>query len=299
MEELEIEPTKKDYAVCIIGQLRATKTSIDKLYENLIDVLDADLYLLIQKTNTDIDNDIELYDKKVIKKVIYDPPKDIESKFVNYNKLLKHDNYICYASLQMYYNAYMMGDLFGDVLEKNYRYVILTRSDFYHLFPFPNILQLHCTDDTLWHYEINSYGGINGTLMCVPSKYIKFYLKLFKSFLNDSKNIRMLNSVPFNDDYPGLRLNSEVYLKMLIDINRSTKKWNTGKLRSNAFISASSLQEITTWGAIMYDDTNKLYYKYETQYRDALLGLKEYNEELKKWTYHYDMNNNTKTILLS
>jgi hypothetical protein len=30
----------------------------------------------------------------------------------------------------------------------------------------------------------------------------------------------------------------------------------------------------------------------------SLLGLKEYSE-LKKWTYNYDMNNNTKTILLS
>ena len=38
-----------------------------KFYENLIDVLDADLYLLVQKTNTDIDNDIHLFEKKVLK----------------------------------------------------------------------------------------------------------------------------------------------------------------------------------------------------------------------------------------
>lgn len=296
-EELQIEPTKKDYAVCIYGQLRAVKTSIGKLYENLIDVLDADLYMLVQKTYTDIDNNIELFSANVVNKVMYDPPKDIESMYVNYNELLKHENYMCNSSLQIYYNLYMMSELFGDILEKNYRYVILTRSDFYHLFPFPNILQLGGTDDTLWHYDINTYGGINGTLICVPSKYIKFFLNLPKSFLDDSENIIILNSVPFNDDYPWMRLNSEIYLKMLLDANMSIKKWTTGKLRSNAFISASSLQEITTWGGISYDPVTNLYYKYEAQYRDALLGLEEYSES-KKWTLQYNVDDETKIILL-
>ena len=292
MEDSEIEPTKKDYAVCIFGQLRGVKSVVSKFYDNLIDILDADLYIVSQKTYTDIDNDIDLFDKNVVSKVLYDPPKDIESMFINYSRLLKHDNYICNASLQVFLNFYMISEKFGDIFENNYRYVIMTRSDFYHLFPFPNILHLDNTDDTFWCYDVNDYYGVNATLMCVPSNYIKCYLNAFKSFLDDSNNIKLLNSVPFNGV---IHLNTEMYVKILFTSN----KWSLGKLRSNAFISASSLQEITTWGAIMYDDTNKLYYKYETQYRDALLGLKEYNEELKKWTYHYDMNNNTKTILLS
>lgn len=301
MEELQTEPTKKDYAVCIYGQLRGVKSSIGKFYENLIDVLDADLYLLVQKTNTDIDNDIHLFEKKVLKKVLYDAPKDIESMYVNYykyNKLLRDDNYICYASLQIYFNLCMMCDMFGETLEKNYRYIILTRSDFHNLFPFPNILQLCDTDDTLWHYDINSYGGINGSLICVPSKYIKFFLKLFKSFLDDSKNIDLLNCVQCCKECPWIRLNSEVYLKMIIDINKCTQKWNTGKLRSNTFLSASSAQEITTWGSISYDPVTNLYYKYETQYRDALSGQNEYYNESKKWTLQYNVDDDTKRILL-
>ena len=296
--ELPTESKKKDYALCMYGQPRAVKSCIGKLYENLVDVLDADLYIVLQKTYTDIDNDIDLFDKKVVNKIVYDPPKDIESMYPNYEKLLisnECDNYICKASLQVYYNWCKINEMFGDILEKNYRYIIVTRSDFYHLFPFPNILHFDKTDETFWTYDTNSYGGINATLTCVPSKYIKNYLTVFKSFLDDSNNIEPMNNIPFCKvvGLECVRLNTERYTQLIFDTN----KWNNGKLRTNSFLSASSLQEITTWGSISYDSVHNLYYKYHEQYMNALSGVKKYNES-KKWTYQYNESDNTKKILL-
>jgi len=295
---LHIESIKKEYAICMYGQLRGVKGTIDKFYENFVDVLDADLYIVVQKTYTDIDNDIDLFDKKVVNKIVYDSPKDIESMYPNYEKitLRNHcDNYICKASLQIYYNLCKINELFGDILEKNYQYIILTRSDFYHLFPFPNILHFDKTDETFWTYDTNSYGGVNLTLACIPSKYIKNYLTVFKSFLDDSNNIEVINNYPFSKvaGLEFIRLNSEMYATLIFDIN----KWNNGKLRSNSFLSASSLQEITTLGGVSYDPAHNLYYKYYEQYMNVLSGLKEYNES-KKWTYHYNESDNTKQILL-
>ena len=296
---LYIDSVKKEYAVCMYGQLRAVKSTIGKLYENFIDVLDADLYIVAQKTYTDIDNHIDLFDKKVVNKIVYDSPKDIESMYPNYEKLsLRNhcDNYICKPYLQIYYNLCKINEMFGDIFEKNYRYIIVTRSDFYHLFPFPNILHFDKTDETFWTYDTNSYGGINATLICIPSKYIKNFLTVFKSFLDDSNNIELINNTSFSKvaGLEFIRLNSEMFTKLLFDIN----KWNVGKISSNSFISASSFQEITTlYNNISYDPTHNLYYKYYEQYIYALSRLNEYSHS-KKWTYQYNESDNTKKILL-
>jgi len=40
---------KKNYAVCIINELRSVKTCINSFYKHLIDPLDADIFILCQK----------------------------------------------------------------------------------------------------------------------------------------------------------------------------------------------------------------------------------------------------------
>jgi hypothetical protein len=270
-EKFILLPTKKKYAVCMYGQLRGISSTIDLFYKNLIDILDADLYLICQKTNVSLDNNINLFNKNIIYKLLYDPPQDIKTKFLNYDRLFNNDNYIDNACLQVYYNLYKISELIGDILEQNYDYIILTRSDFLYLFPFPDILKL-CNNELIWYYDGHEHGGINGTLLCIPSKFIKIYLTSPYNYLQDPNNINTLNEIQ--------SCNAETYLKLLFDINN----FKIGKMQMNSFISADSTNDITTWNSIKYSEEYKVCFKYEEQLYNAFNALDDYKNG-KRWKY--------------
>ena len=50
----------KKYAVCMWGQLRSVDKIIENLYKNLLEPLEADFFVMVQKTGTDIDKNMDL-----------------------------------------------------------------------------------------------------------------------------------------------------------------------------------------------------------------------------------------------
>jgi hypothetical protein len=271
---------KKKYAVCIYGQLRASSTVLENLNKFLIKELKADLFLLVQYTKTDIDDYIHLFDTE--NKIIYDPP-DVIKTFINYDSLEKKNNYLKDPYLQLYYNWHKINETFGDIFENNYEYIILTRSDYLHLLPFPNILNICNNNDIFWCYDGHEWGGINSTLICVPSKHIKNYLSSFYNYLQDPINTSYLNKYD---------LNVERFLKIVFN----KFKWKIGKLELNAFITAKNLNEITTWADIMYCPKKKVYFKYPDQLKRAYDSLNKY-EDKKVWNLKYI--NNIEHIVLN
>lgn len=263
---------KKKYAVCIWGQLRAIDVIINNFNDFLINTLNADLFLLVQKTDTSIDNNIDLL--KTNNKFIYES-SDVTKTFLNYDKLEKKNNYLLTAYLNVYENLYKINDLFGEIFEKNYNYIILTRSDYLHLFPFPNILNFNVKHDIFWVYDGHDWGGINNTLICVPSKYIKEYLCCAYNFLQDSNNINILNSN---------NLNTEKFFQLIFDKNN----WKTRKIQPSAFLTASNYSEISTYGSIKLCPKRNVYYKYHRQLLTSWQSLKQYNNN-HIWTLY---NNN-------
>jgi hypothetical protein len=185
--------------------------------------------------------------------------------------LLKKNNYINIPYLNLYYNWYKIAETFGDIFEKNYEYIILTRSDFLHLFPFPDIARLYGKNDLFWCYDGHEWGGINATLMCIPVQFIKKFLCAPFNYLQDSNNIKRLNSLSEH-------LNTELFLKIIFEDN----DWKIGKVQPNAFITASSLDEITIWASIQYSHTYNVFYKYEDQMNEAFQSLNQYNNN-EKW----------------
>ena len=159
--------------------------------------------------------------------------------------------------------------------KKNYKYIILTRSDFLHLCPFPDVSSLidkkldkRYKDLHFWCYNGHEWGGINLTLVCVPSAYIKKYLYSFYNFLQLPTNI-----VSLSKSY-----NVEYFAKVLFNEN----KWRIGKIEPNAFITASNLNEITTWGKVYYSSEYKLFFKYKDQMLRAINCSNKYQTS-KKW----------------
>jgi GDP-L-fucose synthase len=272
----------KKYAVCMYGQLRAVETTIEKLYDNLVKPFDADLFVMAQTTGTDIDKNINLFKTK--NKIIYEAP-DCTNIFINYHNLLRNNNYIDIAALNVYYNWYKINETFGNIFEENYEYVILSRTDYLHLFPFPDITSLYEKDDLFWCYDGHEWGGINVTQVCIPSKYIKNYLCCAYNYLQDSNNIERFNNMSHC-------LNAETFFKIMFD----DKNWKIGKIQPNAFITASNNSEITTWGQITYSHEHKVFYKYHDQLNRAFNSLKQYNNNNNKWSLIF-LNDNYKIIL--
>ena len=268
----------KKYAVCMWGQLRAVNDEIiENLYKNLLEPLEADFFVMVQKTGTDIDKNMDLL--KTENKIMYESP-DVTKIFINYNNFKKNNpkkpnnNYINIPFLNVYYNFYNIGKTFGDIFEKNYEYIIITRSDFLHLFPFPDISSLYDKEDLrYWCYDGHEWGGINCTLICVPSKYIKSYLFSCYNYLQDSNNIKRFNSI--SDNY---KLNTEFFAKIIFDDNN----WKIGKIEPNAFLTASNMNEITTWAKIKYSNVYKVFYKYKDQLNRAFASLRKYKNN-KRW----------------
>ena len=262
----------------MMGQLRAVKPTIENFYKNLIEPLDADIYILMQKTYTDIDNDLELFNKNVIEKELYDPPENIKDQFKTINELTKEisntNNYLMDANLQLYYNMYLINEKFGETLEKNYEYIIVARSDFLYLLPFPDIINLVDSKEKIWTFDGHDWGGINGTFFCIPSMYIKTFLSCCYNNLQNSDNVHR-----FND----LELNPEKFLKLIFDDNN----WKIGKIQNNAFLTAESENEITTWSKVIYDEKHKVHYKYKEQLDSAYESLSQYQTGYK-WTYTHN-----------
>lgn len=264
--------TKHRYAVCIWGELRSINSTIDSFYSNLVEPLNADVFLMVQKTNdNEMDRKIDLFKERVIEKYMYDKPVDLNDVFKNYNELKERsaDNYLINSNSQIYYNFHMIYENFGDVFESNYDYIILTRSDFLYLFPFPDLLNYSNESDTFWCYDGHEWWGVNLCLICVSSSYIKRYLNSFYLYLNDNAYMERLNSNI---------LNLEKFAKMIFDDNG----WNIGKIENNAFITADGENEKTTWGSITFSNEHNVFYKYTEQLNNTYTALEKYNNG-KKW----------------
>jgi hypothetical protein len=270
-ENINNTSENKKYAVCVYGQLRAIPTIIDNFNKYLIEPLNADLYVYVQTTGTEIDANINLFNTP--NKILYTPP-DVTKVFINYPHLEKRNNYINVPYLNVYDNWYKISEEFGDILEKKYEYVIVTRSDFLHLFPVPDIISLYNNNDLIWSYDGHEWGGINTNLLCIPAKYIKDYLRSCYNYLQDSNNITRLNN---------MCLNTEMFQKLIFN----DYMWKIGKIEPNAFIAASSKNEICTWYSsreIQYCPEKKVFYKYIDQLNRASNALSKY-EKSKQWVF--------------
>lgn len=260
---------KKKYAVCVWGQLRGVKKTIDSFNKNLCQPLEADLFVICQKTNTETDKNLDLYSNVILKK-LYENPENIQELYSFLCNTENNNNFCDDRHLNIYYNWYKISQDIGDILEKNYQYIILTRSDFLHLFPFPDVLNISQRSDIFWCYDGHEYDGVNATLICVPSIYIKEYLSIFYNYMNNPEN----NSQELRYTH------IEIYIKIIFEY----KKWLIGKMSNNALITADSINEITTTVVPFYSELKDIYYKYEHQFNDSYKSLDIYNNG-GKWKY--------------
>ena len=58
----------------VMFELRALNKTIDKLYHYIVDFYDADIFICAQKSTPENDKNIDLFQRKVVFKKLYDKP---------------------------------------------------------------------------------------------------------------------------------------------------------------------------------------------------------------------------------
>ena len=269
------EPVK--YAVCVWGELRGVKTTHANFNTFLVDPLHADVFVFAQNNYNKEDNN-SLIQYKVVYKRMYDKPS-IPEYFANSdgkNKLDEYydleDNWKIYSNIQQYINFNEISKEIGDQLQDNYDYVIMIRSDFLFLFDFPDILNMSLSNlpELFWCYRGHEYGGLNYTMISVPTKHIKAYLSSPYQYIMNGKIREMFNGG-----------NCEMYLQSILNSN----SWIVGYIQMNAFISGDSLDEHTTFASMKYSENHDVVYKYEEQLTNSFEAFELWNSG-KRWVLH-------------
>ena len=273
-DQFENTNKKKRYAICIWGELRGVKSTINSFYEHLVNPLNGDVFILCQQTNEkDVDENINLFEKDVIMKSLY-PKPDTKEVFKDIDRLRDLDKNMLYeGGLQVFLNFKKIADEYGDIFERDYDYILLTRSDFKYLFNIPDVMNLSKTNNLFWSFEDDNHGGINNNLSIIPSNKIKDYLYSAYNYLTKPKLINKIlrNNVP---------LNCEKLMKFIF----TNEKWPIGLIKSNCYITADSLNEKTTWGSFKYSNQYNTFYKYQVQFNNAYNNLETFKNG-DKWEY--------------
>ena len=263
----------KTYAVVMWGELRAIPTIIENFKKNLLEELNADLYVVVQKTGLPIDKNIQLLrnTNKIVYEHMYDKPQNFHSIYPYLGSLGNQDNCINNGNLNICYNWFVIDSLIGDKLENEYEYVILTRSDYNHILPFPDIKKI-CNGvygNIVWSFEGCEFGGINMNIRAVPKNLIKKVLTQMNECLNSPENYNIKDK--------------NLNIEQLVAIVYQKYEFILGKMCNTAFITADSKDERTTWADIQYSPTRNVFFKYVVNFENAFQALELYTKLNKRY----------------
>jgi len=240
---------------------------------------------MCQKTHTPIDDTLVFF-RNPIHAELYDKPDSaiyfegrLESAFRHHG-----DNWKNNGNLQQYMNFNRIGDAWGQQLAANYDMIIMVRSDFKYLFDFPDILSLThlqlqgpsnqsspLPQTQFWSYSGHEWGGVNYTMMAVPSMHIIDYLKAPYRAIMDPALSRHFHG----------NMNCESFMRRIFDY----QNWKLRSIAVNAFLTANAQTDITTWGQIMWSPQHQVFFKYEDQLYRAYESLEKWEKENKRWSY--------------
>lgn len=271
---------KLKVAICLVGEPRGIKSCFSSLFENLIEPLNADVFYSFNRATIEDDEKIKLINKNLIfgeLKEKADLTKTIVPESL-ISKLIEEDfspttNWvgtvngyrggICYRHLDFKRMAEILSDKIN-----NYDYFIITRSDFFYLFPIFDFSILK-SEDIIKHkgFDNNEDTGMNWEfIICSKNKVLEFLNSPF-IFMNDEK----LQDLVIKEIAPRPR-NNESFQKIISDFYN----WRVSEMEINGFISADSYSESTTWGKIDQCADTGRFFKYREMYYKALSNYEKY-----------------------
>ena len=265
------------FAFLVMNELRSINKTINSLYENIIDYYDADVFLLCQRTFDNDDNNLNLFNKKVIHKELYKKP-DLSKHFKNYNYIKKFKDEVWNkdSCLNIYINFFKMANLI-EKYKDNYDYFIFIRTDIEILFPFPNKEIFENIPHGLYSFDAQycCHWGNVGFSAFTHKDYILDYLKCCYEIVIDNNKINKFKSTY----YPYY---NQEFMKMFA---LSEKKLYYNYIKNiNYYYTAETLNDYTTWSKPMIHPVYKVICKYDEQCTEAYKNLNVWNNN-KIWKF--------------
>lgn len=253
------------FAMLVMLELRAIKKTINTLYKYIIDPYDADIFILCQKQFEDDNKNIELFDRKVIYKELYDKP-DPHIFFNNaITKQWSCRNWNNYSCLQIYINLYKMANIIKPYIN-DYDYFIFIRPDIEVLFPFPDKELFEKVDKKLYSIDANyaiSHGGIGHPMYIHRDYILEFLTCSYDRIVSSTKD----------DDFT--MFNQEAFLTH--SMKKQQLEYTLFK-NLNYYYTVETLQDYTTWSKPSIHPVYNVLCKYDSQVSEAYNNLKLWNE---------------------
>ena len=256
----------KRYGICIFNELRAVKETVANIYSNLVDVLDADIFICTQKTFEDDAERLKLFDRKVVCKEIYERPDPL-LYMPKIREFPYGGNWRYPGGEHFYVNMWKMAQVLK-MFSAEYDYFIFMRSDTNVLFP----IKKDFWENAIHVQEGSEHGGINMNMLVIPSQIVVEYCLSFSDCVNEPYSF-----MSAEHDHLGLdknHLNTERYCRNIF----IHKKYETKIYPCNCFLTAGSLDDRTSWSVIQYDNEKGVFYKYKEQLDLAFDNKRKYND---------------------
>lgn len=284
--------TRSGYAVVVWGELRGVKSCVHAFERLLVAPLNATVYVIAQHYFADDYFRLESFRKNVAMKRLYHRPTNLTLQ-LNISRVETQNIWMNEAYLQQYNNMALISNLVGAQLRKKYEYVIMMRSDYFHLIPFPDLVQLLPPKEKARFFTFtgHDWGGINFTLMVVPARYIQMYLNALMTFSRShssrSEALKTYNKTfLYHPVYP----NTEEF--MLLAFKRHN--WTLGRISTSAYLTAEAVSDRTTWGKVSLHPVHNVLQKY-TAITDAAYHSHTLWQRGFRW--NYDSTNHTVVLV--
>jgi hypothetical protein len=256
-----------------MAEPRAIKKTIHNLNKYIIEPYNTDVFIVCQNFPGFDEKDLDLFDKNVKVKVLYDKKDPIEYFGKNCNASLPRDitNWNLPSCMQYYINEKELLNHIENYID-DYDYFIKIRTDCEILFPFPDKELFETVPHGIYTFDVDysrEWGGYS-TGVFIHRDFIRKYLNKIWIVMKDTSLANKLHGI-----------NQETF--SLFCFKKQNLKWSYIK-NINLFFTAESVNSYTTWARIDLNPATGELYKYIGQYNEAYNNYRLWLAG-KQWCY--------------
>ena len=269
-------------AVCLVGEPRGIKRCFPSLFKNVIDPLNASVFFSFNRAFNDDEEKIKLINKNLIFGELKEKTDLKKTLIPNslYFKLTEEDfsprsNWVGIVNGQKggichrHFDFKRMAEIISDKINF-FDYFIITRSDFFYLFPIFDFSILN-SEEIIKHEGFDNYShtGMNWEfIICHKNKVLEFLNSPFLFMNCESLQDLIIKGIKHRPK------NNESFQRIISDFYG----WKISEMEINSFISADSLSEKTTWGEVEFCNQTNQFFKYRDMYNQALFNFEKYKK---------------------
>jgi hypothetical protein len=278
------------FAYLVMFEPRALHSTIQGLYDNVINRYDADIFICMQKTFSDDEERLKLFNKNVVYTELYDKPNPFEYFGTNNNLdvTTNEQNWKTYSNLQIYINYHKMAKAIFNSID-NYDYFIILRTDTTILFPFPDKELFEKIPEAMYFIDAE-YGknwGDRGIPTFIHRNYILSLLNSYHNVISNIENRQNLIDIinQFRILEKGGGLNQERFQNICIYFCNLKENIKLIKALNYFFTACKHDHQHTTWSIPKIHEKYNVICKYELQCNEA---YENYNLWLTnpKWCFY-------------